>query len=293
MSYTNIIFQNPHFSVVKDGSYASVTTSDKICRGEILLIEHSIVSDDIAKVVNIVNQNSGMYDTLCPRETDLVRGVDTATKKVASNMFRTEELFALGKQVSMINHGCSPNAMVTYTHVRGFKIPISFMVVYAIEDISTQEEVKIMYGSNVGHETNEYHDFQCDCGKSADERSNTFNSIKCLRDSREAGSGDIMYQSHLPILQAYIAQDPYPGEHFTPQCTAVEVVSLQLLAMVAGVYKANEQQLVPTARFGEYIQEHHGVGSSAPDSMKYQALMTVISTFENDAKTFLSTVNLS
>lgn len=287
-----MIFQSPHFKVIKDGNYASVLVSENICRGDILLIEHAIVSDDIAKVVNIVNQNSSMYDKLCPRDLDLVKCVDIATKKVASNMFRTDDLYALGKQVSMINHGCSPNAMVTYTHIRGFKIPISFMIVYAIEDICADEEVTIMYGSNVGHDSNEYHNFQCDCGKSLDERSAKFNSIKCLRVDRELDNEDSWYRSHLPMLQAYIDDEPSIGDQCFSHCSAVEVVSLHLLAMEAGVYKANEQQLVPTARFGDYIKDRYGVDNSAPDSVKYQALMTTISNFESEAKSFLSTVNL-
>lgn len=301
MSYTNVIYQHPEFEVVKNGDFASCVARESISEGDILLIEHSLVSDDIAKIVNIVYQNVEMYLTLCPHESDSEpRNPDVATKKVASNMFRTDDLFALGRTVSMINHSCSPNALVTYTHIHEYSIPVSFIVVYAVRDIQPHEEICIMYGATVGHDDNEYHSWVCTCGQSDDERAHMFESIKQTRVTASSSSKRT-YHKHMPIIQSYVCNGSSEEDPASAGATAAlttttaveDVIALQQLAMEAGVYKMTPDQLAPTARFEEYIKEHWGLERGASDAEKYQALMTTLSNINSECMAFLSNLTWS
>lgn len=298
MSYTNIVFQHPGFQVTKTDGYASCIAASKISQGDVLLVEHALVSTDIVKIVNIVTQNSDIYLTLCPHERDgESRNPDVATKKVASNMFRADDLFALGARVSMMNHSCSPNAMVTYTHVRGYSIPISLIVVYAVRDIEENEEICIMYGPKVGHEQNSYHDFECHCAKSDEERIEVFESFKTIR-ADAASSPDNIYGVHLSFVRDYLsrfADSPAESDGAVIPADSShveEIVTLHHLAMDAGIYKATPTQLVPTARFEEYIKEHFGVERTAPDSEKFEALTATMAKMEDKCKEFLKGVTV-
>jgi hypothetical protein len=299
MVYTNLCYKNPSVDIIvsKGNNYHSLrSNSTKINRGELLLLEHSISTDQPVNLVNVIHQNIELWEWLCPRESQFnQRTVEISTAKVSSNAFSKNSLYILGKYSSCMNHSCQPNACVIHTHLYGFLIPITFMATYALETIEPDQEIQIMYSSSVGHTPNEYHHFTCNCSLTDEERATTFQRIKEI--STNSTENDSLFSAHRRRITEYVFNQTQTVDSLsnspdviqpTPSDTMKNTIVTQALALLGGVYKVSDQQLLPLERFHEYIaNQYHVDPSHATDTEKMNCLIQMISDFEEKYDEFV------
>jgi hypothetical protein len=250
-------------------------------------------------LVNVINQNFELWEWLCPREVNFdQRTVEISTTKVSSNAFSKNGLYILGKYSSCMNHSCKPNACVIHTHLYGCLVPITFMATYALETIEPFHEVEIMYSPSVGHTPNEYHHFTCNCSLTDEERVSNFQRIKEI--STTSTGNDSLFSTHRRLIAEYASNlnqcslptdCPFNSSEVivpSPSDTMKNTIVTQALALIGGVYKVSDQQLLPLERFHEYISNQYQVNPShATDTEKMNCLVRMISDFEEKYDEFL------
>jgi hypothetical protein len=320
--YTNIVYQNPKVEVIVSDDYASLRTKSAIECGDLIMIEHVIVANDPAIVVNIVSQNEELYRILYPRHPNEQRSTDNATSKVMSNMFRIEGNYALGKTISMINHNCNPNALCTHSTIDAFDIPVSFLIVYALRDIPDGEEICIMYSTTVGHEdTNTYHTFHCNCNQTLEERTRTHELSKGLlltnamykkhqrflmeyvnhyssdRSLAYYTHKDIEYlraiNQHIEIFHSDVDNDVIVAHNDQSTCTThsiKDIILLQYLAMQWGIYSDIPHNYNISMRYVESVIDKYNVNimdSDVCSEQKYDIMCKIFSDSQNKIASYL------
>lgn len=179
--YTSIVYMHPAFSVINNNNFKSVTAANDIKTGEIILIEH-VFKNTTEICTLLIRENDHLFNSLYPREINLgTMDNETKTKialnKLNLNCFEFDrEHTAFGQEISNINHHCNANCVVVfYTNSINEKIDVSYFILYAIRNITKGSELHIIYNTERGHCAES--DFQCNCGKSLEERNMLINLI--------------------------------------------------------------------------------------------------------------------
>ena len=167
MSLLKTIFWDPRMQKKKGGDNFLVVAKKPFKKGALLMLEHSFSGSPKVCADYILN-DTDLMKILYPRvklpdETE----PDFSSRKLLSNSFRsgiTEGGFMFGKDVSLFNHHCIPNA-ATWQVPMDETYPMTFTLVYAIRDIKKTEQVYIHYGNGIGHTQVKAHDFRCPCGQ--------------------------------------------------------------------------------------------------------------------------------
>lgn len=227
---------------------------------------------------------------------------------MTSNVFQYNNLSILNKYISCINHCCNYNSIGLFIQFNNFNIPIIFMAIYAIRDIEENEEIFIMYGSNVGHDdNNKYHNFHCNCGLTDEERNEKYLEMKSILSNNETEG---RYTEHRDIIRAYCRNQLIPQSvtslpslllPLPPFCEMIEieqpetmknVIITQLLAIESGVYKASDTQLLPLERFHEYIKQHYQITENSTDNDRMNALYDILQRFDLMFEEYIQNLSL-
>lgn len=331
MQYTNTVYQNPGVDIRFIVDYGCIKANRKIFRGDLILVEQVLAARDATSIVNIVSQNDSLFIDLCPRKTDELKNVGNAANKVASNMFRTNDVYALGRTISMINHSCTPNSLCTFTHFKGFDIPITFIIIYAINDINAEDEVSIMYSPSVGHVENDYHNFTCNCTKTTTQRETTIRVLSNLANNEKSN----MFKIHREIIKQYwqqrhqpvyfrIADDSVLSDNLKEKKQLVDCISVnelksdesnndldlaaissiiadrscfkdvlltQYLSHRFGLY-VNSNNYIFSVRYNDILEQEHGVKRDDSDQVKMDGMMRVMQESQLAVDTYLNELTL-
>jgi hypothetical protein len=156
---TYTIFKNRKISFEKrENDYRYVKANEDINEHELLLVEHVITKDDLYKLGSHVKFDDDLLKNLYPRnETDILIDkndnniTEIVFEKVQKNAFGKDNIYTLGKDISLFNHSINPNCIVSYNDIL---IPdLEYEIerinyVYSIKKIKKEEELFIYYGKN-------------------------------------------------------------------------------------------------------------------------------------------------
>ena len=178
--YTNVVYLNG-LEIREKDNYKSVIALNDISVGDLLLIEHAMVTD-LAKLFAIVAYNEYLFDQYHPRISKWAETEDRselAKTKVLHNSFNYNMQPLMTDFIAKCNHSCDPNCAISPNRtvfIFGECVAV-FMEVYAVKNIPRGTEITISYGPDTGHHqsNDEYkRDFACNCDVQRNER-----LIKC------------------------------------------------------------------------------------------------------------------
>ena len=194
-TYTNIVEKSDSIIEVFENGYKKIIAVKMIKTGELLLLEHVLVGPAYY-CMNVVAGNELLFDSLYPRTIgtwdDLYFHQEARQEesriKVPSNCFNNGENITIGLFISSLNHSCFPNSIVSLAdRVDHLFIKKGIMVksLFAVKNITIGEEITITYKAQAGHsqEFEQYHNFQCLCGRSDNEREKIINILTKIADT--------------------------------------------------------------------------------------------------------------
>jgi len=165
------IYKNGRISFeIDDKDYRFVKATKDIKKGEIILIEQVLYSDDYEtntqnNVVMNTLYNEDLFNSLYPRNykynlenilngNDKDKLIECLASKIQKNMFKINELgktiMILGYDYTRFNHSKDPNINFHHFRIEIPKIDILIYIFYmvAFKDIKENEELTINYGNN-------------------------------------------------------------------------------------------------------------------------------------------------
>lgn len=156
---TNTIFKSNKISFeTNDDDYRFVKSTQKIKRGDLLLIEHCYSTDDSGMISNVILKSPELFDNLYPRkmswnenfiQTTTDELLELCNEKAQKNSFGRNGVYSIGLDISRFNHSNTPNSSVQYlylnTAVKDTDVCCRVLYVYAHCDINTDEEITIWY----------------------------------------------------------------------------------------------------------------------------------------------------
>ncbi len=157
---TYTIFKNRKISFEKKNldDYKYVKANEDINEYELLLVEHVITKDDLYKLASHVKFDDDLLKNLYPRnETDILINKNDNDinkiifEKVQKNAFGKDNIYTLGKDISLFNHSTNPNCIVSYNDILMDDLEYKkerINYVYSIKKIKKEEELFIYYGKN-------------------------------------------------------------------------------------------------------------------------------------------------
>ncbi|BCS82970.1 putative SET domain-containing protein [Cotonvirus japonicus] len=173
--YICVIYQHPFIQQVTIDNFKSVTNTEDISIGELLLLEHVYV-DNTTNCHLVIENNSDIFNDMYPRTTlysetkQEERRIQSVTK-LSSNCFGYMSNKLLTSSIQKINHSCTPNCAVNIRERYIFAgTHVVFMELFAIKNIKTGSPITINYGPETAHKR----DFECDCGMDYDHRKKLF-----------------------------------------------------------------------------------------------------------------------
>jgi len=145
---TYTIFKNRKISFEKKDldDYRFVKANEDIDKYELLLVEHVITKDNMYKLASHIKFDDDLLINLYPRNK-----TDDICEKVQKNAFdRGDNIYFLGKDISLFNHSTNPNCIVSYYNILipDLEFKETIIYVYSYKKIIKEEELFIYYGKN-------------------------------------------------------------------------------------------------------------------------------------------------
>ena len=161
----NTIFKSGKISVeIRDNDYRYICANYPIKKGELLLIEHCYLSTTLYEQVDYVQHSSSIFNNLFPRikkwDSTLINTkehINLAAEKVQKNVFKINDNYLIGFDLSNFNHSTNPNAYVKF--LRNIDISTGFAYLITNQDVNIGDEIFISYGNNYFGETAEVIDY--------------------------------------------------------------------------------------------------------------------------------------
>jgi hypothetical protein len=171
--YTDIVYQNQSICIKEENGFKSVIASEDINSQSLLLVEH-VFSGSTSDCHLLVRDNEYLFNQLCPRvkmwnKEKKHKNKVSLTKVLSNCIGKNCDNVIIGDFISKFNHACVPNSVffraVTREH---HDLVVNYIAIISTKNIKKGEEITIHYGFGRGHTKTD--DFNCQCGKSKEER---------------------------------------------------------------------------------------------------------------------------
>lgn len=154
----NTIYKSKKISVeTKNDDYRYVKTLEEIRKGEVILIEHCYSTNNINRISHVIQNSPELFNNLYPRKVNWDESIignptneifELCHEKAQKNMFGTNNIYAIGLDISNFNHSTTPNATVKYCRFKiNKKLYCFIQYIYSHDIINKNEEITISYGN--------------------------------------------------------------------------------------------------------------------------------------------------
>lgn len=133
---SNTIFKSKNISMkIREIDYRYICATAPIKKGELLLIEHCYLSTTLYEQVDYVQHSSTLFNNLYPRtkkwDLKLINTkehLNLAAEKVQKNVFKINDNYLIGFDLSNFNHSTNPNAYVKFLRNIDISTGFSYLI---------------------------------------------------------------------------------------------------------------------------------------------------------------------
>lgn len=204
--YISLVYKHPSVIICEENNYKYVKIMDDIKFGELLIIEHTYANNtDVCRL--LIENNEFLFNQYHPRISTYTETADKfihATKKLKDNCFGMDNGDKIiTSTITMLNCSCDPNCAVHIQEKYNLgNTHIIFMELFAVRSIKKNTELTICYGPETAHKR----DFNCDCGKSLEERIKIFATVMGLSKTLSSTNSNIIKEKIYKYLETNSAK---------------------------------------------------------------------------------------